>query len=199
MKTNECHIKGVCGYFPKLRKEKIYVPWYAVWFLHFSFCGWISDWWHLQDSKRPATTCVPERERAMANLKPLQPYALGPTSEREFIAKTHMGNISLSLTICTVSTKQQSKTSSLAHVFYLSLLTTPRFAPPLTPPKKKPSLCRMCGFWSFDRVKPAELLEGPRRKNPTIQDQACNSRGKDMCCRPAGKKEEARETERRQK
>lgn len=87
----------------------------------------------------------------MANLKLLQPYALGPTSEREFIAKTHMGNISLSLTICTVSTKQQSKTSSLAHVFSLSLLTTPHFAPPLTPPKKKHHFagCVVSGpFWS---------------------------------------------------
>lgn len=134
-----------------------------------------------------------------SNFKLPQPSVLGPTSEPEFIAKTHMGNICFSLMICTVSSKQQSNTSYFAHVFSLSLLTTPSFALPLTLPQKT-SLHRMHGFWSFDRVKPAELLEGLRRKkNPTIQDQACNSRGKDMCCRSAGEKEEARETERRQK
>lgn len=38
----------------------------------------------------------------------------------------------------------------------------------------------MCGLWAFDRVKPAEELVEPWRNNPTIQNQACNSRGKEM-------------------
>lgn len=38
----------------------------------------------------------------------------------------------------------------------------------------------MCGFWDFDRVKPAEELVEPRRNNHTIQDQACSSRVKEI-------------------
>ncbi len=71
--------------------------------------------------------------------------------------------------------------------------------PCCTPPfalLQKTAPLRMCGFWAFDRVKPTWLLEGPKRNNPTIQDQACNSRSKDMCCKTAGKKKGAREKER---
>lgn len=97
--------------------------------------------------------------------------------------------------VCTVFTKQQRKTSSSSHVFSFSLLSATRCAPPLNPPQKTAPR-RMCGFLAFDRVKAAELQKGPRRNNPTIQDQACNSRGKAMCCKPTGEKEDAKETQR---
>lgn len=48
----------------------------------------------------------------------------------------------------------------------------------------------MCGLWGFDRVKPAEELVEPRRNNPTIQDQACNSRGKEMSASLLGRERE---------
>jgi len=99
-----------------------------------------------------------------------------------------MGNISHSFVICTISTKQERKTSSSACVFSFSLVNTPHCALLLSPPQKT-ATCRMCGIWAFDRVKPAYELEGPRRNNPTIQDQTCNSRGRDMCSKPAGEKE----------
>lgn len=71
----------------------------------------------------------------------------------------------------------------------------PCCTPPFTLLQKTAPL-RMCGFWAFDRVKPTWLLEGPKRNNPTIQDQACNSRSRDMCCKTAGEKKGAREKER---
>lgn len=123
--------------------------------------------------------CVPEKEKAVvqpqtftahyirANIRGVHEYA-------EFRAETRMGNISHSSPICTVSTKQQRKTWSSNHVFSFLLLTTTRCTPPLTLPQKTAPR-RMCGFWAFDRVKPADLLEGLRRNNPTIQEQACNS------------------------
>lgn len=102
-------------------------------------------------------------------------------------ANLYMGNISHSFVICTTSTKQERTTSSSACVFPFSLVNTPHCALPLSPPQKT-ATCRICGIWAFDRVEPAYELEGPRRNNPTIQDQACNSRGRDMCSKPAGGK-----------
>lgn len=129
-------------------------------------CGWVSDWWRLQESKQPASMCVQQTERATASLKLAQRTTLWLITEgctsigwmNSDEEKGHMGNIRHSL-ICTVSTKQQRKTSPFAHVFSFLLLTAPRSAPPLVPPQKTAPR-RMCGFWAFDRVKPVRGAGG---------------------------------------
>lgn len=107
-----------------------------------------------------------------------------------------MGNISHSFTICSVSTKQRRKTSSSAHVFSFSLLTTPRRTPPLST-KKTQHLAGCAVSGPLIGLSQQRSCKDRGGTTPTIQDQACNSRGKDMCYEPAGEKEGAREKERR--
>lgn len=136
----------VCGYFLTVGREKIYLHWYVVWFLLISFCGWVSDWWHLQESKQPASTCVPEKERAMANLKLVQRRTLGQTSER-----------------CTNNLNSEQKptweTSAIPSQFVLYPLNSEeKHHPPL--------MCFPSHYWP----PLAAPLPFPQKKHSTSQD-----------------------------
>lgn len=91
--------------------------------------------------------------------------------------------------------------------FYISIISTEQL-------KKKVLMCFPSSHWPYLSIPKKRHLagcavfgplivfslqrswRGGRTNNPTIQEQACNSRGKGMCCWPGGKKAAARETER---